>query len=156
MTSGSDRLRAMGAKVYVAHPGRARMIFRSKRKNDRIDAQKLAKLLFLGEVPTVHVPSSETRAWRELIEFRRRLVDRRVAVKNTLRALFRGQGIAMPRSLWSRKGLAWVEDAALSSSSAQVRREILLDELRSLEQKITRVTDELDRIGQKNPSVGSF
>ncbi len=39
-----------------------RLIFRSKKKNDRVDAEKLAKLIYLGEVPTVHVPSPEVRA----------------------------------------------------------------------------------------------
>jgi transposase len=59
-----DRLKEIARRVVVAHPGQVRLIFRSKRKNDRIDAQKLAKLLFLGEVPPVHVPSVDVRAWR--------------------------------------------------------------------------------------------
>ena len=33
-------------RVVVAHPGHLRLIFRSKRKNDRVDAGKLAVLLF--------------------------------------------------------------------------------------------------------------
>ncbi len=59
-----DRLARMAKRVEVAHPGHLRLIFRSKKKNDRVDAEKLAKLLYLGEVPTVHVPSPEVRAWR--------------------------------------------------------------------------------------------
>ena len=38
--------------------------FRSKNKNDRNDAERLAKLLYLGETPTIHVPSLEVRTWR--------------------------------------------------------------------------------------------
>ena len=53
--------------VKVAHPGQLRLIFRSKHKNDRNDAERLAKLLYLGETPAVHVPAPEVRAWRELI-----------------------------------------------------------------------------------------
>jgi len=75
--------------VAVAHPGLLRLIFRSKRKNDRIDAYRLAKLLYLDEVPTVYVPSADVRAWRELITFRRRLVEKRTRVKNGIRALLR-------------------------------------------------------------------
>ena len=41
----------------MAHPGRLRLIFRSKDKNDRKDAARLAKLLYLGEAPAVHVPT---------------------------------------------------------------------------------------------------
>jgi len=38
-------------RVVGAHPGQLRLIFRAKRKNDRVDARKLAKLLYLDEVP---------------------------------------------------------------------------------------------------------
>jgi len=62
-----DLLRPLAARVLVAHPGRLRLIFRSKHKNGRNDAERLAKLLYLGETPTVHVPAPEVRAWRELV-----------------------------------------------------------------------------------------
>lgn len=65
-----DLLRPLATRVVVAHPGQLRLIFRSKHKNDRHDAEKLAKLLFLGETPAVHVPSPDVRAWRELITCR--------------------------------------------------------------------------------------
>src|SRR5436305_10692186 len=50
-----DLLRPQAARVLVAHPGQMRLIFRSRNKNDRNDAERLAKLLYLGETPTVHV-----------------------------------------------------------------------------------------------------
>src|SRR5262245_45308725 len=51
-----DQLVELGFRVLVAHPGKLRMIFRAKRKNDRVDATKLAKLLYLEEVPLAYVP----------------------------------------------------------------------------------------------------
>ena len=57
-----DLLQPLAARVLVAHPGQLRLIFRSKNKNDRNDAERLAKLLYLGETPTVHVPSQIGRA----------------------------------------------------------------------------------------------
>ena len=59
-----DRLLPMAQKVVVAHPGALRLIFRSKRKNDRVDAAKLGKLLYLDTVPQVHVPAAEIRLTR--------------------------------------------------------------------------------------------
>jgi hypothetical protein len=56
-----DLLRPVAARLTVAHPGRLRLIFRSKDKNDREDAERLAKLLYLGEAPAVHVPSADVR-----------------------------------------------------------------------------------------------
>ena len=54
-------LRRTASRILVVHPGQLRLIFRSKNKNDRNDAERLAKLLYLGETPTVHVPSLEVR-----------------------------------------------------------------------------------------------
>ena len=72
-----DLLRPLAARVVVAHPGQLRLIFRSKSKNDRNDAERLAKLLYLGETPTVHVPAADVRIWRELINCRSQVVAKR-------------------------------------------------------------------------------
>src|SRR5438046_634116 len=40
-----ERLAKVAQRVVVAHPGHLRLIFRSKQKNDRVDAEKLALLL---------------------------------------------------------------------------------------------------------------
>ena len=48
-----DTLSPIAARVTVAHPGRLRLIVRSKDKNDRKDAERLAKLLYLGEAPAI-------------------------------------------------------------------------------------------------------
>ena len=51
----------------VDTPGHPRLIFRSAKNSDRVDAEKIATLLFFCELPRVHVPGLDTRAWRELI-----------------------------------------------------------------------------------------
>ncbi len=38
-----------------------RLIFKSKRKNDRFDSEKIAKLLYLDLMPQVHVPGVDVR-----------------------------------------------------------------------------------------------
>lgn len=138
--------------VYMAHPGQVRLIFRSKRKNDRVDAEKLAKLLYLDEVPTAYVPTVEVRQWRELIEARQRLVAKVVRAKNELRALLRMQGLVAPKSLWSRKGLAWL--AAVEMAMVRdLRRQILLAELAVQRDHLKKVTLVLDRLAAKHPAV---
>jgi hypothetical protein len=46
------------------------------------DAERLAKLLYLGETPTVYVPSPEVRAWRELINVRGQAIAKRTRAEN--------------------------------------------------------------------------
>src|SRR5438874_2674869 len=77
-----DLLRPLAARVLVARPGQLRLIFRSRNKNDRNDAGRLAEPLYLGEAPTIHVPPAEVRAWRELVNCRGQLVAKRTRAKN--------------------------------------------------------------------------
>jgi transposase len=142
-------------RLAVAHPGKLRLIFRSKRKNDRVDAEKQAKLLYLDQVPQVHVPGSDVRAWRGLIELRRKLVGRRTAVKAQLRALLRGAGACdapAGKALWSNKGRKWLASAPLCEADA-LRRDLLLEELAEAEARVARVTKGLDRRADAHPGV---
>jgi transposase len=148
-----DALSKIARRVVMAHPGQLRLIFRAKRKNDRVDAEKLAKLLYLDEVPPAYVPSIKVRQWRELIEFRRRLVDRQTGCKNQIRSLLRSYGVQAPKSLWSRKGLAWLKELDWPGLSGRLRRDLLLDELASCRQKVRAVTRALDRIARRHPGV---
>lgn len=147
-----DELRKQTDRVLVAHPGRLRLIFKSRRKNDRLDASRLAKLLYLNEVPVVYVPSEEQRAWRSLIEHRQRCVKERTRGKCTLRALLRTYGIEAPKSLWTKKGLAWLETIELQELAA-LRRDQLLCDLRHHDEKIKRVERVLERIANRHPAV---
>jgi transposase len=150
-----DKLAGIAERVVVAHPGRLRLIFRSKQKNDRADAKKLATLLFLDQVPTVYVPSIEVRDWRGLIEFRHRLVRKRICVKNGLRSLFRGYGIDLPsgKRLWTKKGGKELQEKELPTQRAALQRDLLLDELEHAQSRIDRVEAELDRIAAEHPGV---
>src|SRR5262249_48519316 len=105
-----DLLKPLAARVLVAHPGRLRLIFRSRDKNDRKDAERLAPRLYLGEAPAVHVPALDVRTWRELINCRGQVIAKRTRAKNALRALLRGAGVVPPPhpAFWTMKGLAWL------------------------------------------------
>ena len=140
-------------RVVVAHPGQLRLIFRSKRKNDRIDAERLAKLLYLDEVPAAYVPSVKTRHWREMIEYRQRLVAKRVRCKNGLRALLRSRALVAPRGLWSGKGVAWLGEVDVGDELADLRRAMLLEELGVLDRQVQQVTRVLDGIAKSHPGV---
>lgn len=147
-----EQLSPLAEHVAVAHPSQLRMIFRSKKKNDRVDARKLAKLLYLDEVPQVYVPSQEVRQWRGMIEFRVKLVGKRGGVKCQIRAFLRGLGIVPPAGLWTKKGLAWLKTLELKGLDA-VRRDVMLDELGTLSGRIKHVEKELNRIARDHPGV---
>lgn len=150
-----EQLSTMARRVSVAHPGQLRLIFRAKRKHNRVDAVKLAKLQYLDEVPEVHVPGVRVREWRATIEYRQRLLHQRVRSKNQIRALLKSQGIQIPsaiRSLWTRKGTAWLKSLQLHESQA-LRRDIMLDELHSTNDRIHLVERYLRKVADGHPGV---
>jgi transposase len=150
-----EALGRIADRVVVAHPGQLRLIFRSKRKNDRVDARKLATLVYLGQVPEVYVPSVDVRSWRSFVEFRSRTVGKRTRAKNALRSLFRGHGVALPsgRSLWTVKGRALMAATSLPTELAMLQRDILLADLENLEAQLRRVEKQLNAIADGHPGV---
>jgi transposase len=150
-----DQLTPLAERVVVAHPGLLKWIFRSKNKNDRLDAERLAKLLYVDEVPAVHVPRSDIRAWRELINFRRRTVAKRTRAKNALRALLRSVGLKPPArpGLWSKKGLQWMRELEFAEPLHAIKRDMLLEEIQSLSQQIARLEQALAKYSLNNPAV---
>jgi transposase len=150
-----ELLSPIANRVVVAHPGMLKLIFRSKQKNDRRDAEKLAKLLYLGEVPQVHVPKADVRAWREMIAFRRRLIEKRTRAKNGVRGLLRAIGLVSPKrpNLWSNAGMTWLKELTIDSPMRALKRDLLVDEIEQLTRQIDRVERELERFSKVNPAV---
>lgn len=148
-----DLLSRHAGHVVAAHAGSLRLIYRSKRKNDRVDAEKLAKLLYLDAVPAVHVPSGAVRAWRGLIEHRARLVRKRTRCKNQIKALVRGLGIEPPEKLWTGSGLEWLSKLELAERADALRRDVSVEELRETRGRLRRVEAELDRIGEGQAGI---
>jgi len=147
-----DQLVALGMKVQVGHPGRLRLIFQSRRKNDRLDARKLAKLLYLGEVPLAYVPSQELRQWRSFVEFRRGFVQDQSRIKHRIRSLLKDNGVEAPRSLWTKKGLAWLSEAPLPEMAA-LERDILQLRLEQMAVQIREVEKVLAKKAASVPAV---
>jgi transposase len=104
-------------------------------------------------VPAAYVPSQEVQSWRELIEHRRRMVDRQTTCKNAIRSLLRAQGKTVAAGLWTKKGLAWLRHEELPTAAARLKRDLLLDELTEAKRRVRTVTKALNALGEGHPGV---
>lgn len=68
-----------------------------KRKTDRDDALKLARLAMLGQLKPVHIPKPGAREHRTLVKYRKTLDGRINRIKNSIRSLFANRGIEISR-----------------------------------------------------------
>jgi transposase len=132
-----------------------------KRKTDRDDALKLARMAALGELPTVPMPTKAAREYRALVRYRDRLVGRRTAARNRIRALPQRHGILLPAGhrAWTGAGLEVI--AALARPLAECGPEELwkgelaleLRELRALMDLVGQAEERLDALGEQDERV---
>src|SRR3954447_17296199 len=73
-----DIASALGLAALVANPCHEAWQWRKvKRKTDKDDALKLARMALMDQLPTVHMPPPQMRQRRRLVHHRQSLVQRR-------------------------------------------------------------------------------
>lgn len=146
-------VRPLVTELQVANPSRIPWLFRDGRKNDRLDARKLVTLLYLDQVPTVHLPPPEVSAWRALINHRRRLVQRRTRTKNQIRSILRTFALRCPhKSCWTRQGIVWLKSQVFDEAR-RLMVTTLLSELSFLEGHRRHIEKQLDELAARQPAV---
>ena len=89
-----DVLEARGEKVVITDPKENRWIGKSTQKNDKLDAEKLARLHCGGYTKEIVHLSGSKRYFKELVMYYHDEVKSRTRLKNKLKAKFRQNGIA--------------------------------------------------------------
>ena len=82
-----DRLKGRARQVKVAHPLMLRAIAASKKKNDRVDARKIADLLRADLLPECYMASERTRELRRVLRYRAMIVRQATRMKNKVAGL---------------------------------------------------------------------
>src|SRR3954466_7191037 len=89
-----DHLLPHAAAVKVAHPVMLRAIAAAKKKNDRVDASKIADCLRCDFLPECHMVSTEIRDRRRTLRYRHLLVRQLVQMKNRVSGLLLETGVS--------------------------------------------------------------
>ncbi|HEY2171587.1 MAG TPA: IS110 family transposase [Candidatus Angelobacter sp.] len=89
-----DHLLPHAEQVKVAHPLMLRAIAAAKKKNDRIDAGKIADCLRCDFLPECHMASREIRDRRRSLRYRHLLVRQMVQMKNRISGLLMETGVS--------------------------------------------------------------
>ena len=82
-----DHLLPHAEQVKVAHPLMLRAIAAAKKKNDRIDARKIAECLRCDLLPECHMASTAIRDRRRTLRYRNLVVKQMVQMKNRVSGL---------------------------------------------------------------------
>jgi transposase len=144
-------LKDRGCRIVVVNPHQFQVISRSVKKTDEHDAKTLAEFLSKGMLPEVRMKDEIHARVASLTQTRDKLVKLRTMLKNKVNNLLAARGILIRKeSLSSEKGLVQV----LASDVSELERmelEVLVDEIRHLNESIKKMEELLRKQGPKLP-----
>src|SRR5246127_4852409 len=162
-----DYLLPHADKVKVAHPLMLRAIAAAKKKNDKVDASKIADCLRCDFLPECHMAPTEIRDRRRVLRYRNLVVKQMVQMKNRVSGLLMETGVSYNKQRLHKVGyfsdlLSHNEEVSdsirplLKICREQIERSRKLDY--ALVSKLERdplLKDRLERL-RKVPGVGSI
>ena len=131
-----------------------------KRKTDKDDALKLARMASMNELKAVHMPSQQHREFRSLVKYRKTLDTRINKMKCAIRAWFVNQGISIDKgdAAWHtgryrinsfRKPLAECGHEELWRGELDLE----LTQMDALSAQLDGIVKKLEAIGKNDPRI---
>ena len=151
----SRLLSELGHEVIVANARKVRLIAESRKKDDRLDAQTLARLARIDPQLLYPVKHRSVQAQADLTVIRARagLVRARTALGNTARGLAKSYGERL-RSCNVRN--LNPEKAESLSPELQAALEPLLNAIESLSERIVEYNDRIEALAQTSYPLGIY
>jgi transposase len=157
----NDLAVSLGLKTFVCSTNEEAWRWANvKRKTDKDDALKLARMVAMKELKPVHMPSPQHREFRSLVKYRKSLDQRVNKLKNAIRAWFVNHGITIDsgEKAWHsgrerinsfRKPLAQCKPNELWKGELDIEL-TLLD---SLSEQLDIVVKKLEEIAKNDPRI---
>jgi len=136
-------------EIKVINPRQFKVISESVKKTDRNDAEIIALYLSKGLLPEVRMKDKKYTELESLAQTRDKLVKLRTSLKNKIHNILCSYGIVTKReSLSSEKGLNNILSYNVSDT-AYVELEVLVNQIRSLNENIKKLDNEMSDRGKK-------
>lgn len=159
-----DIATALKIEVQVANTSHQAWRWKNtKKKNDRMDALKLAQLSAMNQLSLVHIPRHEVRQKRALIQYRQSLVKRRTQIKNNIRSILERQGyhklLPSGKNGWSQKSVEMLSKMSIEFSRCDMgnlwKGELNLElrQLEAIENCINETEKKLDKLAEGDENI---
>ncbi len=113
-------------------------------KNDRRDAETLARQERAGDLTAIYVPREEDEAMRDLIRAREDAVQALKTARNQLNAFLLRYGKRYPgKSSWTPSHMRWLSDISLPHPGQQIVLQEYLHTVTECTERTTRLTDQI-------------
>jgi transposase len=138
------RLTRKGFSCKVVAPSKTPRKGGERIKNDRRDAETLARMERAGELTAIHVPSEEDEAMRDLTRGREDAVRALRTARQQLSAFLLRYGKRYPgKKPWTPAHLRWLSDIALPHPSQQIVLQEYIATVREGTERTARMTDQI-------------
>lgn len=148
----SLHIASLGHEVIVANPHKVKLITQSVRKNDRIDAQQLARLARVDPklLSPIRHRGPEAQADLAVIRARAELMEARTGLINSARGLAKPMGERLKKCDADQ-----VKEGLADGLSAAVRRVIgpLLESVEALSEQIAVYDEKIEEIAKRYPEM---
>jgi transposase len=116
-------------------------------KNDRRDAETLARLERAGELTAIHVPHEEDEAMRDLTRAREDAVKALKTARHQLGAFLLRYGKRYPgKGAWTPSHMRWLSDVALPHPSQQIALQEYINAVTACVERVDRMTDQITKL----------
>ena len=142
--------------ITVAHPKELSWITKSKKKNDRVDSTKLAKLHHVGMIPESHLLDENDRIFRDLLIQRVKLGRSTSSTKNSITGYLRREGIFdnLPKSddNFSVKRRKAMKEIRFNNQKDLVLK-TMIERLEFFEKQIISLENEIKKTAKESEDV---
>lgn len=135
--------------VVIAPTSLKKSASEKKRKNDRIDAKRLAKSLFTKDYKEVHVASEKEESIKEYCRMRRSTAEKLKTAKQELLAfLLRENKKYGGAAYWTKTHRKWLSEVAFGEKYLNEAFAEYLVSVNTLEERLKRIDKRLEEIAQ--------
>jgi transposase len=113
-------LAQIGVRCVVVAPSKLERPAGDRVKTDRRDAERLARLLQIGELPAVRVPTVAEEAARDLVRAREDARSDLMRARHRLSKLLLRQGLVFEGAAWTRAHDRWLGQLRLDQAGLRV------------------------------------
>jgi transposase len=142
-----------GIETKIAHPLKTKAISYNRLKNDKVDSLILAELLRTRFLPQAHLPSLKSRELKELLRMRSFLKRTQARLKQKFQEILIKLQIELPfGNIFAKKRRDYLNKLVLPQPY-HLEKEIILDLIPKIEQKIKMINHSLKKKYQKQKDV---
>lgn len=138
-------------KVVVSDPRQNKWIYRTDKKNDKIDAQKLCELYIGGFIKEIYHPIGEMSELRDAVLFYYKISSHTARLKNQLKAIFRCKGIQTTKGVYKNKYEEF--RSLLPQKSSCFQGDIIYKMIQQFEEEKEKVIKHLKSLAKKHKGV---